>query len=274
MRLGINKAFQHENPDQWARKMHQLGCKSVIFPTDSRAPEELIEAYVQAAKTYDLVLAEVGIWKNQLAPDRREQKKVIDYSVEQLKLADRVGAMCCVNVAGAKGALWDGPYKENFSKSTWKQAVAVIQEIIDRAQPRTTYFTIEPMPWMYPTGPDEYLQLIQDVNREQFAVHMDLANMINCPQRYFFNEEFIDECFEKLGPYMKSCHIKDVLLDDQFTFRLYEKPCGEGGLNLEHYLERIRQQSADMPVLIEHLHTEEEFTDSIQYVRKRYARFL
>lgn len=274
MRLGINKTFHHENPREWAEKMHRLDCRSVIFPVDSSSGRELIEEYMEAAKSYDLQFAEVGIWKNQLSPDRQEQKRVIDFSIEQLKLADYVGAQCCVNVAGAIGPLWDGPYKENFSKDTWNQMIAVIQEIIDRACPQKTFFTIEPLPWMYPTGPDEYLQMMRDVNRKQFAVHMDLVNMINCPKRYFFNEEFTDQCFEKLGPYIKSCHLKDVLLDDKFTFRLYEKPCGEGGLNLNHYLEKIGQLSLDMPVLIEHLHTEEEFTDSLQYVQKHFSQFF
>lgn len=127
---------------------------------------------------------------------------------------------------------------------------------------------------MYPTGPEEYLGLIHDVNRERFAVHMDLVNMINCPERYFFQEEFMDECFEKLGPYIKACHLKDILLDEQFTFCLYEKPCGEGKLNLEHYLEKISRLDDDMPVLIEHLHTEEEFIDSMKYVQKHYSRFF
>ncbi len=74
-------------------------------------------------------------------------------------------------------------------------AVDSIQHIIDEANPVNTKFSIEPMPWMIPTGPDEYLRLIGDVDREAFGVHMDLINMVNCPQRYFFAEEFMEECF-------------------------------------------------------------------------------
>lgn len=139
MRLGINKTFRHKTPEEWAKGMHELGCRSVVFPADSTADETLIGQYVKCAEKYDLQFAEVGIWKNQLAPDKEEQKRVIDFSVEQLKLAERVGARCCVNVAGAVGPLWDGPYKENFSQETWKRTVAVIQEIIDRADVRHTF---------------------------------------------------------------------------------------------------------------------------------------
>lgn len=274
MRLGINKTLCHDSAEDWARQLHELGCRCAVFPADCRADEKTIGAYLEAAEKYDLMIAEVGIWKNALSLDSKEKKKVIEYSVEQLKLADRIGARCCVNVAGAKGALWDGPYKENFSRDTWNETVAVIQEIIDRAQLVRTWFTIEPLPWMYPTGPDEYLELIDAVDRERFAVHMDLVNMINCPQRYFFHEEFTDECFDKLGGYVKSCHIKDIQLDDHFTFQLFEKACGEGYLNLEHYAERINMVDRDMPVLIEHLSTEEEYRTSLRYVRRRLENFL
>ena len=68
------------------------------------------------------------------------------------------------------------------------------------------------MPWMIPSGPEEYLQLIKDVDREAFAVHMDFANMINGMDRYHNREAFLDRCFALLGPYIKSVHLKDVIL--------------------------------------------------------------
>ncbi len=88
----------------------------------------------------------------------------------------------------------------------------MIQEIIDEAKPQNTFFTIEPMPWMYPTSPEEYVKLLDDVKRDAFGVHMDVINMINTPQRYFFPEPFVEHCFELLGDQIKSCHLKDILL--------------------------------------------------------------
>ena len=87
--------------------------------------------------------------------------------------------------------------------------VQTIREIIDAVNPKNTYFTIEPMPWMIPDGPDEYLRLLESVDRDRFAVHMDVFNWMTSPRRYFFNEEFIDECFSKLGKLVKSCHLKE-----------------------------------------------------------------
>ena len=84
----------------------------------------------------------------------------------------------------------DGGYKENFTEEAWDKTVRTIQEIIDRADVKNTYFTIEPMPWMVPTGPKEYLKLIEAVDRERFSVHMDIINMINSAKRYFNPEKY------------------------------------------------------------------------------------
>lgn len=269
MRLGIASSLKHDNPRQWAQQLKNLGCSSIVFPVDYTADEALILEYVKEAKDKDLIIAEVGVWCNPIAKDENEREAAISRCVEQLKLADRIGAKCCVNITGSVGERWDGAYKENFSEETWRKTVASIQEIIDRANPQSTYYTIEPMPWMIPYDPDQYLRLIKEVNREHFAVHMDLANWITSPDKYFFNEDFIIEIFDKLGSYIKSCHMKDVHLKEEFTFQLQEIACGDGNLNLELYASLATKVNPDMPMLIEHLNTDEEYYESFHYVKAR-----
>ena len=45
--------------------------------------------------------------------------------------------------------------------------------------------------------------------------------------------------FEMLGAHIKSCHLKDVLLKQEFILQLEETACGQGGLNLKKYRELI-----------------------------------
>ena len=163
-------------------------------------------------------------------------QELINYAIEQLRMADRIGSICCVNVVGTPyGPRWDGGYRENFSKELWNMAVKMIQELIDSAKPVHTKFSIESMPWMIPSSPDEYLHLIEDVDRSEFGTHLDVVNMITSPQRYFFNEDFLEECFSKLKGTICSCHLKDILLKQEYTFQLEECACGQGTLNLERY---------------------------------------
>jgi len=270
MRLGLSTNFNEGSAEKWAAKMVSLGCKSVVFPLDCKASDSDIDAYVAAAKANDLLIAEVGIWRNGIDRREEERKKNFSYSIGQLALADRIGARCAVNVAGARGARWDGGYKENFSEEVWKMTVDYVQRVIDAVQPKNTYFTLEPMPWMVPTGPQEYLKLIEEVNRDNFAVHMDIINMINCPERYFFHEEFLEETFDLLGDKIKSCHLKDIKLLDGFTFQLQECACGEGAFNLDKYADLADKYDVDMPMIIEHLSSDDEYVKNIKYVKERF----
>jgi len=248
-------------------KHKTLGLGTVNFPLTYENDDSLIDEYVKEAKKNNLVIAEVGVWRNTLDLNEDERIKAIKYAVGQLELADRIGSRCCVNILGARGSRWDGAYKDNFTKETWKLGVKTIQEIIDEVNPKNTYFTIEPMPWMFPTGPDEYLQLLESVDRDRFAVHMDIFNWITTPRRYFFNEEFINECFEKLGEHIKSCHLKDVKMEDDYTLFFRETSAGNGGINIKHLINRGLSFDENMPFIIEHLRTDEEYLNSVAYIK-------
>ncbi len=270
MLLGISSSLEHKSPEDWAAKHVALGLKSINFPVDYLAGERTYMAYKEAAEKAGLVIAEVGVWRNTLAADPEERRKWIDYAVGQLRMADKIGARCCVNVVGTPyGPRWDGGYRDNFSDELWKMAVEMIQRIIDTAQPQHTVFSIESMPWMIPSSPDEYLRLIEDVDRPQFAAHLDVVNMITSPRRYFYNDEFLEECFAKLKGRICSCHLKDIRLKEEYTFQLEECACGEGSFDLERYARLADEEDPDMPMIIEHLHTDEEYFRSVAYVRER-----
>ena len=101
---------------------------------------------------------------------------------------------------------------------------------------------------------------------------MDIINMINQPARYFFPEAFMDECFEKLGSRILSCHLKDIRLRDELTFQLKELPCGEGVFPLQAYLDWADRCDPDMPVIIEHLDSDQEYLTALDYVKTMLQR--
>ncbi len=267
--LGVSSSLQHSTPQEWAAKHVELGLKCVNFPVDYLAGEDVYMAYKQAADEAGLVIAEVGIWRNTLAANPVEREKWIEYAIGQLKMAEKIGAVCCVNVVGTPyGPRWDGGYRGNFTDEAWTEAVQMIQRIIDAVNPVHTKFCIESMPWMIPSGPDEYVKLVHHVNRTAFGVHLDAINMITSPQRYFFNDDFLRECFEKLGPWIVSCHLKDILLKQEYTFQLQECAPGAGTLDIPLYLRLAQEYNPEMPFIIEHLVTDEEYVESIRFVQE------
>lgn len=275
MNLGVSSRLEHRTPDEWAAKHKALGLTTVNFPVDYLAGEEVYMAYKEVADRAGLQIAEVGVWRNTLAADPAERAKWIDYAIGQLRMADQIGSVCCVNVVGTPyGPRWDGGYRENFSRELWQMAVAMIRQIIDTARPRHTKFCIESMPWMIPSSPDEYVRLIEDVDRPQFGTHLDVVNMITSPERYFFNERFLDECFAKLRGTICSCHLKDIRLREEYTFQLEECACGEGSLDLVRYMRLAEAENPAMPMIIEHLTTDEEYAASVHYVQNLYQSNL
>ena len=275
MYLGISSALQHSSPSDWAAKHKALGLKAVVFPVSCTEGEEKAAAYAKAAADAGLCIAEVGVWRNTLAADPAERSKWIDYAAGQLRLADEIGAGCCVNVVGTPyGPRWDGGYRGNFSDELWDMAVKMIREIIDRVRPRHTKFCIESMPWMIPDSPQAYLKLIEAVDRAEFGTHLDVVNMITSPRRYFFNDEFLQECFSLLKGTICSCHLKDIRLKEEYTFQLEETACGRGALDLELYAALADAENLCMPMIIEHLDTDEEYISSVAYVRSRLGLFI
>jgi len=270
MYLGISSPLEHSSPSDWAAKHKALGLKTVVFPVSCIDGEETIMAYKKAAEEAGLSIAEVGVWRNTLAADPDERKKWIRYAQGQLRMADDIGAACCVNVVGTPyGPRWDGGYRDNFSDGLWKMAVAMIREIIDAIKPKHTKFCIESMPWMIPDSPQSYLRLIEDVDRPEFGTHLDVVNMITSPQKYFYNDIFLRECFSLLHGTICSCHLKDIRLKEEYTFQLEETACGNGTLDLELYASLANAENPCMPMIIEHLDSDSAYLASIRYVRNR-----
>lgn len=268
MKLGVMTDLGAASAVEWARLQKELGCEAVSFPLNCEADSKTIEEYQNAANENGLLIAEVGVWRNTLAADKTERNAMIDYAVKQLLLAEKIGANCCVNVAGTPhGPRWDGGYALNFSSETRKEIISMLRTIIDEVNPKRAKYTLEPMPWMVPANPDDYVRLIDEVERDGFGVHLDLINMVTSPEKYFHLDEFMDECFEKLGDKICSCHLKDIKLLEDYTFQLKECACGEGILDVKRYLDKATQINENIPVIIEHLDSNEAYIQSFNYVK-------
>jgi sugar phosphate isomerase/epimerase len=267
MRLGGPVFQSFHSPDEWVNAVKSAGYRAAYCPLEASADSAEIREYSRAATEADLVIAEVGAWSNPLSPDETERKQAREKCQRQLDLADQIGARCCVNIAGSRGPKWDGPCALDLTAETFEMIVATVREIIDAVRPTRTFYTLETMPWMYPDSADSYLKLIQAIDRPAIAVHLDPVNLISSPQRYFHNRELLRECLTKLGPYLKSCHAKDILLREQLTVHLDEVRPGLGKLDYAYFLHALNQLDPDIPLMLEHLPDENEYRLAADYLR-------
>ena len=149
--------------------------------------------------------------------------------------------------------------------------VETTRSIIDAVKPTCTFFCLETMPWSYPDSADSYLALIKAIDRRQCAVHFDPVNIINSPERCFHNGALIRDAFKKLGPMMKSCHGKDIVLSEELTTHLSEVRPGLGVLDYGVFLQELSKLD-NVPLMLEHLTTQDEYKLAADYVRSVAAK--
>lgn len=267
MRLGGPVSLHDQNPESWVADVNRWGYGAVVFPLNHTASDDAIRGYADAAAAADIVIAEVGAWSNPISPDDTIRTTAIANCQNQLALADRIGARCCVNIAGSRGEIWDGPHPDNLTDATFDLIVDTTRAIIDAVKPTRTHFTLEMMPWIYPDSPDSYLRLIRAIDREAFAVHLDPVNIVSSPERYFRTGDLIRDCFAKLGPYIRNCHAKDIVLADRLTVHLDEVRPGLGILDYATFLREVSRLDPDTSLIVEHLKEADEYRAAVDFIR-------
>jgi sugar phosphate isomerase/epimerase len=268
VRLGGPLFEPFEDPDQWVEQLGRLGYRAAYCPVAPGADEQLIVAYENAARKHDIVIAEVGAWSNLLSRDRGEAGEAMKKCIDGLALADQIGARCCVNISGSRNSeYWAGPHPDNLSDDTFDLVVENTRKIIDAVKPQRTHFALEAMPWSFPDSAESYLQLIKAVDRERFGVHLDPVNMITSVRAYFGNSDLIREMFSILGPWIRSCHAKDITLrQDNYIPQLDELRPGLGNLDYVVYLQELAKLQ-DIPLMMEHLNSAEEYGLAASYIQ-------
>lgn len=263
VRLGGPVFLKSDDPRELAREHRRLGYTAAYCPDGN--PSEIRKAF--AAE--DVVIAEVGAWRNMLDPDPQKRRENLRYVTERLHFADACGARNCVDIAGSLNPdLWYGPNPRNLSKEFFDATVENCRKLIDEVNPTHTKFSIEMMPWSLPDGPDAYVKLIHAVDRKAFGVHLDVCNVINTPDRFYRNAEVIHECFAKLRPWILSCHAKDLSWETKGEYNVHfqETIPGRGQIDYAAYLKELT--TVDAPLMLEHLKSPQDYAEGQAYIRK------
>jgi sugar phosphate isomerase/epimerase len=269
IRLGGPVFVESDDPGVLAREHQRLGYRAAYIPKVELHDRERVQAIVKEFAAQGVAIAEVGAWVNILDPDAGKRRKNLEYVEQRLALAEEVGALCCVDIAGSfDPTIWYAPNPKNFSQEFVDATVENCRRLIDAVKPKRTRFSVEMMPYSFPSGPDEYLKLLKAVDRKAFAVHLDVCNVINSPQRMYNNGAVIRECFQRLGPWIASCHAKDLVWEDSYQVCFREVIPGRGLIDYRTYLAALSDLPAEVPLMLEHLKTAEEYDEARNYVAR------
>ncbi len=266
VRLGGPIYLKSTDPVELAREHRRLGYSAAYVPATTLADAARVE---KAFAAENVVIAEVGAWKNMLDPDPVKRKENLAYVMERCALAEAVAARCCVDIAGSYHPdIWYGLHPKNVSKEFFDATVENCRKVIDAVKPKRTKFTIEMMPWNLPDSPDSYVELIRAVDRSAFGVHLDVCNIVNSPRRFYDNAEVIRECFRKLGKWIASCHAKDLQWIPEMNVHFLEVIPGRGQVDYRAYLGELAKLPHDAPLMLEHLKNAAEYDEGRAHIQK------
>jgi len=248
--------------------VREHGYSAAYCPLTERDDAATIAAYAAAATAADIVIAEVGAWSNPISPDPAISLAAIPHCQERLALAEAIGARCCVNITGSRGASRGGPHPANLTADTFALIVDTARTIIDAVNPTRTIYALEAMPWVFPDSPDTYLALLDAIDRPRFAAHFDPVNWVVSPRLFYDSAALIRESVAKLGPRIRSCHAKDIALLDGRAAVQFDEVCpGLGGLDYRVFLRELATFDPDLPLMLEHLTSLEEYAIAGTYIR-------
>ena len=223
-----------------------------------------------ALSEYDIALAEVGAWVNPLSPDRREADRARAYVVDRLRLADLLGARCCVNILGSRSAAkWYAPCAENFTETFFEDAVRLYRGILDEAQPRNTTLAFEIMPFCLLDSAEEYARFLTALDHPAASVHLDPVNLLRDARTLYGHRALFRRAVDLLGSRVVSMHVKDITLDPEpVNTKMDEVRLGLGDVDLGYMLDQAARIPGDPPLMLEHLPCEAEYDLAAEHLRK------
>ena len=101
VRLGGPIFTDVTDPVEMARAHRRLGYRAAYCPKADVKDTVMVRAIENAFRKEDVVIAEVGRWVNLLDADAAKRRANLETVTDGLALAEGVGALCCVDIAGS-----------------------------------------------------------------------------------------------------------------------------------------------------------------------------
>ena len=254
-----------------AKAAKSKGYRAAYTPRVALDDTDRIKAIREAFKAEDVMLAEVGYWENIMDTDPGERARHRQAVVDALALAEEVGARCAVDIFGSycNGNGNSIHTARNFSAEAFEDAVDMARYFIDTVKPKRAFFCYEIFPFSVVDSPEALEKLIWAVDRKQFGVHLDLANLINCPRAYWTSAEIARECVRRFGNRIVAAHVKDIkMLEPSISVTLKEVVAGEGVVDFGAFAKALNDLPQEIPFMMEHLANDAEYDRAALHIRK------
>ena len=250
-------------------------------PLTEKKAHEIRDAFRDA----NLPIIAVSGYTNFIHPDPEIRKRNINYIKMMLRYARDLGCPYVGSETGTYNLESDWVWHEkNASPEVYEETIEIIRDLAEFAGEWGSMFIVENYVNNVIGSVEQVEQMFKDVNSKHLGLICDPTN--------YFDENTIQDVdgtinkiFDRLSPYMKIAHAKDIKLaedtgekhanidaDASHTFRGsggVELPAaGLGILNYDLYVKRLAEEHPNIPLIIEHLdegdiERAKKFTDSV-----------
>ena len=218
----------------------------------------------------NLPIIAVSAYTNFIHPDPVKRKENIDYLKMMIRYARDLG---CPYVASETGTynlesdwVWD---ERNGSRKVFEETIEIIKDIVSYAKDWGATFIVENYVNNVIGSVEQVQEMFREVGTENIGLICDPTNYFD-EEHFHHVDETLKDIFEKLAPYMKIAHAKDIKLavdqgekhaaidaDESHSFRgsgSVELPAaGLGVLNYDLYVKLLAEKHPNIPLIIEHL---------------------
>jgi len=269
MRIGAPLSLQTRDPAELAQAHVELGYRAAFCPWGLSMDDlAYLHGLRDAFAERDVVIAEVVGWRNPIPRDETMRADAFAWLCEQLAVAEELDARCCLTFGGTvdNEKSWT-VNPENLTRDTFELITETVRRLIDEVRPKRTKLCLEMMASVFPDSAESYLELLRAVDRAAFGVHLDPINLILSREQYFDPAPVVRDCVSALGPYIVSCHAKDILWRPERGYHLHETIPGTGAFDFHMYLRELRNLPRDVPLMLEHLNSPEEYRQGFDYLQ-------
>ncbi len=223
-----------------------------------------------AFRDANLPIITVSGYTNIIHPDPDKRKANIDYLKMMLRYARDLGCPYVASETGTCNPESDWVWHENNTKpAVFEETINIIKDLAKYAEDWGSTFIVE----NYVNNIIGSVEQVETMFRE---VHSPALGLLCDPTNYFDEQTIkdvngtLEDVFDRLSPFMKIAHAKDIALakdttekhadidaDESHTFRgsgAVELPAaGLGILNYDLYAKLLSKDHPNIPLIIEHL---------------------
>jgi sugar phosphate isomerase/epimerase len=256
----------------WAKRLGWRCFQPTGFQTWDVAQQR---ATVQLMALHDLVTPGIGAYQfNMLHPDPRVRHEHVRAICALVERAATIGVPTIETVAGSRNPeVSYAAAPGNSDHDAWQDFVRSAREVCDACRGTSVSFVLEPVIGTLLDSPSALHRGLVEIDRPtELGFNFDLVNFAT-PELADDLRPVVDEVVEHDASAIRLIHIKDVRYEPrQRSLHVWEVPPGEGRIDFDYWLAKLKPLALDVPAFIEHLTDMGQMISAWHHVRAAAVR--